>query len=158
MGLRDVKKELNKLDKSELIKLIAEMYNKVPSAKEYLDLFSGVNIEILAEKYKKDIARYVYPSGREMVLRESEARKLIRTVRKMKITPLNVELELYYIECCLEIIQNFGYSDDNYYTAIWKMFDSAINGIAEMGEEEKYQTRIDEIESIASEYGIDFYY
>ena len=158
MGLRDVKRELNKLDKSEIIKLISEMYSKVPSAKEFLDIFSGVNIETLAEKYKKDIARYVYPSGREMVLRESEARKIIRTVRKMKITPLNVELELYYVECCLEIIQDFGYSDDNYYTALWKMFDSATTGIAAIGEEEKYQFRIDKIVSIASEYGMDFYY
>lgn len=158
MGLRDVKKELNKMDKSEMIKLISEMYSKIPPAKEFLDIFSGVKIETLVEKYKKEIERYVYPSGREMVLRESEARKIIRTVRKMKITELNVELELHYVECCLEIIQDFGYSDENYYISIEKMFDSATSGISEIGEEEKYQTRINKILSIASEYGIEFYY
>lgn len=158
MGLRDVKKELNKMDKSDMIKLISEMYSKIPSAKEFLDIFSGVKIETLTKKYKKEIERYVYPSGREMVLRESEARKIIRTVRKMKITELNVELELHYVECCLEIIQDFGYSDENYYIAIEKMFDSATSGISEIGEEEKYQTRINKILSIASEYGIEFYY
>ena len=158
MGLRDVKKELNKMDKSDIIKLISEMYTKIPSDKEFLDIFSGVKLETLLDKYKKEIERYVYPSGREMVLRESEARKIIRTVRKMKITELNVELELYYVECCLEIVQDFGYSDENYYIAIEKMFNNAINGMSEIGEEEKYQTRINKILSIASEYGIEFCY
>ena len=51
MGLRDVKKELNKMDKSEMIKLFSEMYSKIPSAKEFLDIFSGVKIETLIEKY-----------------------------------------------------------------------------------------------------------
>ncbi len=157
MGLRDVKRELNKMEKTEMIKLISEMYSKIPSAKEFLDIFSGVKIETLVKKYKREIERYVYPSGREMVLRESEARKIIRTVRKMKITELNVELELYYIECCLEIIQNFGYFDDKYYVAIGKMFDSAISGIAEIGEEEKYEDRINAISYAASEYGMELY-
>ena len=158
MGLRDLKKELHKMDKTEMIKLISEMYSKIPSTKEFLDIFSGVKIETLVEKYKKEIERYVYPSGREMILRESEARKIIRTVRKMKITELNVELELYYVECCLDIIQDFGYHNENYYISIEKMFDSAMKGISEIGEEEKYQHRISNIYSIASEYGIDFYY
>ncbi len=158
MGLRDVKKELHKMDKSEMIKLVSEMYSKIPSAKEFLDVFFGVKIETLIEKYKKEIERYIYPSGKEMVLRESEARKIIRTVRKMKITELNVELELHYVECCLEIIQSFGYSNENYYIAIEKMFDSAINAISQIGEEEKYKSRIDNIYNIASEYGIEFYY
>jgi len=158
MGLRDVKKELSKMDKSEMIKLISEMYSKIPSAKEFLDIFSGVKIETLIEKYKKEIERYIYPSGREMVLRESEARKIIRNVRKMKIVELNVELELHYVECCLEIIQDFGYSDENYYIAIEKMFDSATSGISQIGEEEKYESRINNIYNVASEYGIEFYY
>ena len=158
MGLRDVKKELNKMEKSEMIKLISEMYSKIPQAKEFLDIFSGVKIETLIEKYKRDIERYVYPSGKEMVLRESEARKIIRTVRKMKITELTVELELHYVGCCLEIIEDFGYSDENYYIAIEKMFYSALSGISQMGEEEKYEDRINDISHLASEYGIELYY
>lgn len=158
MGLRDVKKELNKMEKSEMIKLISDMYSKIPQAKEYLDILSGVKIETLVKKYKKEIERYVYPSGREMVLRESEARKIIRTVRKMQIVELTVELELYYVECCFEIIEDFGYFDENYYIAIEKMFYSALSGISQMGEEEKYESRINNISAIASEYGLELYY
>ena len=95
MGLREVKQELSHMDKPEMIKLISDMYSKIPAAKEFLDIFSGEKIETLAEKYKKEIEKYIYPSGRDMILREKEARKLIRTVRKMKITEMNVDLELF---------------------------------------------------------------
>lgn len=158
MSLRDVKKELNKMDKSEMIKLISEMYHKIPSVKEYLDVFSGVKIETLIKKYNKEIERYVYPSGRNMVLREAEARKIIRTIRKMKITELNIELELYYVECCLEVIKDFGYFNVSYYNAIENMFYNATNGISQIGEEEKYETRINNIQNLAREHEIELHY
>ncbi len=50
-----------------------------------------------------------------MVLREAEAWKLIREVRKLKVMEMNIELELHYVDCCLEVISDFGYCDENYY-------------------------------------------
>jgi len=93
-----------------------------------------------------------------MDLRETEARKIIRTVRKMKITELNVELELHYVSCCLEIIEDFGYWDENYYIALEKMFDNAINGISELGMQDKYNDKLTLLSSKASEYGIELDY
>ncbi len=158
MGLRDVKKELTNMDKSEIIKLISEMYKKIPSVKSYLDVFATGEIENLVIKYKKEIERYVYPRGRNMDLRESEARKLIRNIRKMKIVELNIELELHYVICCLEVIQDFGYWDENYYIAIEKMFHSASYGISAIGIDEKYEERLSSISNQASEFGIELYY
>ena len=59
MGLREVKKELTNLDKSEIIKLISEMYKKIPSVKSYLDVFvsSFKNKDILC----KTLAWYARP-------------------------------------------------------------------------------------------------
>ena len=94
MALNGLKKELNKMEKTEIIKLISELYKKVPEAKNYLDIYATGEIKELVEKYKKQIEKYIYPNRRNMDLRETEARKIIRTVRKMKITELNVELEL----------------------------------------------------------------
>ncbi|MEM9548583.1 MAG: hypothetical protein AAGA77_21535, partial [Bacteroidota bacterium] len=78
MGLRDLKKELNQMEKSDIIKLVSDIYSKIPTAKEYLDIFCGEKVSVIAEKYKTEIEQFVYPSGREMILREKEARKLIR--------------------------------------------------------------------------------
>ncbi len=157
MGLREVKKELTNMDKPEIIKLISEMYKKIPPVKSYLDVFATGDIRQLVIKHKKEIERYVYPSGTNMVLRDSEARKLIRTIRKMKITELNIELELHYINCCLEIIRDFGYWDENYYIAIERMYYAAVDGIREMGIEEKYEEQLDLISTEASEFGIELY-
>ncbi len=158
MGLREVKKELINMDISEIIKLISEMYKKIPSVKSYLDVFATGDIEKLVSKYKKEIDRYVYPTGTNMILRETEARKLIRTIRKMKITELNIELELHYVFSCLEIIRDYGYWDESYYIAIEKMFDNAVNGIRELGVDEKYEEQLTIISSEASEFGIELYY
>ena len=158
MALRELKNELNQMDKTEIIKLILEMYKKIPDAKNYLDIFTTGDIQKLTEKYKKEVERYIYPIGMNMNLRETEARKIIRTVRKMNITELNVELELHYVSCCLEIIEDFGYWDENYYLAIGKMFDNALNGINEMGIEEKYLERIKTLSFKASEFGIELEY
>jgi len=157
MGLREVKKELTNLDKSEIIKLISEMYKKIPSVKSYLDVFVTGEIENLVIKHKKEIERYVYPRGTNMVLRDSEARKLIRNIRKMKIVELNIELELHYVICCLEVINDFGYWDENYYIAIEKMYYSAVNGIRELGIEEKFEELLTKISYDASEFGIELY-
>ncbi len=158
MALREVKKELNGMDKTEIVKLISEMYKKIPAAKTYLDIFATGEIKQLVEKYKKEIERYVYPNGRNMQLRETEARKLIRTVQKMKIIELNVELELHYVACCLEVVDDFGYWDEGYYIALEKMFYSATNGINELGMDEKYEERIIAIVNKASEFGIELSY
>jgi Zn-dependent M16 (insulinase) family peptidase len=158
MALKELKKELNQMDKTEIIKLISEMYKKIPDAKNYLDIFATGEIKQLTEKYKKEIEKYIYPNGRNMDLRETEARKIIRTVRKMKITELNVELELHYVSCCIEVIEDFGYWNENYYIALEKMFDNAINGIYKLGIEEKYKERIKILSNKASEYGIELEY
>lgn len=158
MPLRGVKKELNEMEKTEIIKMISEMYKRIPAVKTYLDIFATGEIEKLAAKYKKEIEKYVYPSGREMDLRETEARKVIRSVQKLKIIELSVELELHYVACCLEVIEDFGYWEENYYIALEKMFYSATSGINELGLEEKYNERTIGIVNKASEFGIELSY
>lgn len=158
MPLSELKKELHKMEKSEIIKLISDLYNKVPEAKNFLDVFTTGNTNELSESYKIEIEKYVFPYGRNMDLREVEARKLIRKVRKMKITELNIELELHYVNCCLQVINDFGYCDENYYIAIEKMFDSAIKGIVELGLQNNYKNQVMLLSSNASDYGIELEY
>ena len=146
------------MDKTEIIKLISEMYKKIPDVKNYLNVFATGEIKQLVEKYKKEIEKYIYPNGRNMVMRETEARKIIRNVRKMKITELSVELELHYVSCCLEIIEDFGYWDENYYIALEKIFYNATSGVSELGMEEKYEEKINSISHKASEFGIELFY
>jgi len=155
MALTDIKREFNRMEKAEIIKLISELYRKVPAAKEFLDIYATGDVKTLVDKYKREIEKYVYPKGRDMVMHETEARKLIRTVRKMNITELNVELELHYVKCCLDMVKDFGFCDDSYYAAMERLFRNAMEGIAQMGREDDYQLLVDELADKASEYGIE---
>ncbi|MCF6350954.1 MAG: DUF6155 family protein [Flavobacteriaceae bacterium] len=158
MGLRELNKELKQMEKTEIIKMVSELYKSVPMAKEYLDVFATGNIKQLIEKYKFEIEDYVYPKGREMLLREKEARKLIRTIRKMKVPELTVTLELHYVYCCLDIIEDFGYWDEPYYNAVTNMFYSATKGVIKGGFEKKFDKLITNLVSRSYEYGLDFEY
>lgn len=158
MALRDLKNELNQMDKTEIIKLILEIYKKIPDAKNFLDIFATGDIDTQIEKYKSEIERYIYPKGSSLDMHESEARKIIRSVRKMNITELNIELELHYVSCCLEVVEDFGYFDAYYYTSMEKMFDNALSGINKMGVEEKYLNLIKTLSHKAREYGIELEY
>ncbi len=158
MGVKKLQDSLSKMDKTEIIKLLCELYKGVPEAQTYLDIFVTGNIEELIEKYKKEITNYVCPSGIAMIDRDADARKLIRKVRKMKLLVLNIELELHYVECCLKFIRQFGYWDENYYIVIEKMFASAVKGIKELGEFDKYLQKLSCLSKIASEYGIELEY
>ncbi len=155
MGLREVNKELKKMDKTEIMKLISEMYKKIPRAKEFLDIYATGDIKKLAEKYKSQIEKYVYPFGNQMVLREKEAKKLIQEIRKLKIVELNIELELHYVMCCLDIIRDFGYWDESYYNSIATMYYNATKGIVEIGKENEYREQLISICANSQEYGLD---
>ena len=156
MGLRELKKELNKMEKPEIIKMISEMYQKIPTAKNYLDIFTSGEIDDLVKKYKTEIERYVYPLTHNGILREVEARKLISTIRKMKIPDLTIQLELHYVDCCLGVIEDYGYWDENYYLAIDRMFYSATNSIMKNGLEKKYKKKVLPLVERSLEYGLDF--
>jgi len=155
MGFREVKAELNNMSSSEIIKLISEMYKKIPQVKDFLDVFATGDIQDIIAKHKLEIEKYVFPHGRDMVMRESEARKLIRNVRKLKIKEIDIELELHYVSCCLEIIQDFGYWDENYYVALEKMFENAVKGISLLGLQDQYEHQISKLAVIAVNYGIE---
>jgi hypothetical protein len=158
MGLRDVNRQLKEMEKSEIMKLISEMYTKIPQAKEFLDVFATGDISELTAKYKAQIEKYIYPHGRAMILQEQEARKLIQRVRRMKIIELSIELELHYVTCCLEVINDFGYFDDKYYYHIEKMFFNALNSIQETGQEDKYKEQLMSLANDGAAYGLEFEY
>lgn len=76
----------------------------------------------------------------------------------MKVIELDIELELHYVNCCLDVINDFGYWDENYYLAVVKMFNSAVNGIVELGLIDEYTERLESISVRASEFGLELYY
>ena len=158
MGLRELHKELKKMEKSEIIKMVSELYKRVPMAKNYLDVFTNGEVDDLIKKYQKEIEALVCPLSHNATFKDAEARKLIKTIRKMKIVELTVALELHYVNCCLGVIEDFGYWDEPSYAAVDRMFYSATKGVLENNLETQYDKLIGDLVNRSSKYGLDFEY
>ena len=61
MGLTDIKKELKKLEKEKLIELIADLYKKNKSVKEFFDFYVNPNERELFNKYRDKVFEAFYP-------------------------------------------------------------------------------------------------
>ncbi|MGY0408664.1 MAG: DUF6155 family protein [Polaribacter sp.] len=144
MSIAKLKKQLKEMPKEEIIDLVSNLYNKVPYVKDFLDVFISYDVKTLLEKYKKEISKLVNPNGR-LETKEVEARKLIRTIRKMKIDELNIGVELHYVDCCLNFIEDYGYWDHRYYIATEKMFDDAQKKILNNGWEDAYKEQLNSL-------------
>lgn len=60
MGLTDIKKDLKKLDKDKLIDLVADLYKKNKSVKEFLDFYVNPNeAELLKSIVSKCLKHFI---------------------------------------------------------------------------------------------------
>ena len=142
MTLAKLKKELAIMSHKQVVDLVLDMYTKVPTAKDFLNLYVSLDIEKLAEKYKSQISRDLKVKF-DSSPRDVSARKLIRDVRKMGIDELSVELELFYAECAYVNMEEWGYWEAySYSDAMQKMFYDAIEKIEKNGWQEKYSDRL----------------
>ncbi len=120
-------------------------------------MFVSYDVKALAEKYKKQIKRYCKPNF-DFHIKDTEARKLIREVRKMEIDELTVQLELYYCACCIEVIDKYGLGiSAAFATALEDMFSSAIKTIKKNDWKANFINELNKLRKVGNEYGF-FYY
>jgi hypothetical protein len=69
MGFREVKSELKKLDRDELIRHISELYKKFKPVKEYFDFYVSLDEDEVLMRYKDKVKEGFYPKrGYELKL------------------------------------------------------------------------------------------
>lgn len=141
MGLREVKKELNRLDKADLIKHIAELYKKYKPVKQYFDFYIDPDEKKLLEEYKEKVAEGFFPK-RGFQLKLSVSRKAINDFKKLGPSPESLaDLLLVYVENGVEFTTEFGDIDEGFYTSVENTFASALNLMSENRLLDKFQAR-----------------
>ncbi|MFH0733850.1 MAG: DUF6155 family protein [bacterium] len=141
MGLRDLKKELNKLDKETLIKHITELYTKFGNVKEYYDLYTNQNEEKLLNKYKERVKKAFFIRRFECDL--SMAKKAIADFKKLGVSPeIYANLLLYHVECCVEYINEFGENNFSFFTSITNYFYECLGIYYEEKVLQKYEESV----------------
>ncbi len=157
MGIKEIKKELQKNDKETLIKHIIELYKKYDSVKEYLDFYLMPNEEEILEKYKERVREGFYPSrGTDFKL--SLSRKAINDFRKLETSKEKLgDLLLYFVECGVEFTNDFGDINDSFYTSIENTFEKSLSCFEKDGVLSKYRERAEQIVKDADGIGWGFH-
>ena len=141
MGLREVKSELNKLDKADLIKHISELYKKYKPVKEYFDFYINPDEKKLLEQYRDKVTEGFFPK-RGFQLKLSISRKAINDFKKLGSSADSIaDLLLHYVEKGVEFTNEYGDIDENFYTSVENTYSSALDLISKNGLLDKFKTR-----------------
>jgi hypothetical protein len=126
MGLREVKKQLKKLSKDKLIKLVADLYKKNKSVKEYLDFYVNPNEGELLNKYRDKVFEAFYPK-RGYDYKLSDGKKAIRDFKKIEPSAeLLADLTLFYVETGVIFTNEFGDINEAFYSSMESTYVAAL--------------------------------
>ncbi len=151
----NLKKELQKLTKEQLIEQIMDLYKKYKPVKEYYDFYLNSNEKELFEKYREIITNEFYPKKRgEPKMRFSVAKKAIAYFKALSPSPLLLaDLLLMLPEVATEFTRDFGDMWEQYYISAANNFDVALKFISSQDLFPQFKVRIKRCLQIASECG-----
>jgi hypothetical protein len=164
MNLEQLKIILKDKNVTDLKTIIYNVYNKVPEAKDFINVSVPFekkvikqNIEHLFKRYKKQFNEYLLPNILENNTKEEEAFKLLERIRKKDISAqFTIDCELLFVENCKEFIVTYGYFDEDYYITMDEVFESACIKIKANNLIEKYYDAIEKLISFGNNYGFEF--
>ena len=157
MGLREVKSELNKLDKEELVKHISELYKKYKPVKEYFDFYINPDERKLLEQYKEKVTEGFFPK-RGYQLKLSISRKAINDFKKLGTSAESLaDLLLHFVENGVEFTNEYGDIDENFYTSVENTYSNALELIDKNRLLDKFEKRAYKIVSDTDGIGWGFH-
>ncbi len=154
-----IKSILANKDKTELIKLITDLYSLNTANKNFIyTRYSSINP---IEPYKEIIRQSLYPDiGRNMRLSLSKAKKAISEYRRASNDPKGVlELMVYYVECGNQFTVEYGDVDEPFYYSIESMFTKIIEMLPQFDKTtiDSYLLRLENLVEKAKNIGWGYY-
>jgi|SRR5690554_1915540 len=141
MGLREVKSELNKVNKEDLLKHISELYKKYKPVKEYFDFYINPDEKQILEQYKEKVTEGFFPK-RGYQLKLSISRKAINDFKKLGTSAESLaDLLLHFVENGVQFTNEYGDIDENFYTSIENTYSNALELIDKNGLLDKFESR-----------------
>jgi hypothetical protein len=160
MSKPQLKKELQKLSKEQLIEQIAELYDSYKPVKEYYQTFLNPNnIQELFEKYKAVIINEFYPDTKswDPKTRFSVAKKAIADFGALKPLPiLLADLMVTLAENACKFTYDYGDMSEQYYNSAVSNFERALKFLQKEGLLEDFKTRCEECLEYAEPCGYCF--
>jgi hypothetical protein len=136
-----LKTELSKLDKKQLIELIADLYKKNKSVQEYLNFFIKPDQDGLFEKYKTKVYEAFFPK-RGYAYSLKQGKQAIADFKKLGPSEdLVADLMLFYVETGVEFTNDFGDIDATFYSSLESTFAAALKILKKEDVLDKFEDR-----------------
>lgn len=121
-----LKNDLTKLDKKALIEIIADLYKKNKTVKEYLDFYFKPDENGLFEKYKVKVYESFYPK-RGFGYSLKQGKQCISEFKKLGPSPeLLASLMLFYVETGVQFTNDFGDINEPFYNSLESTYANAL--------------------------------
>ena len=152
----DVKTKLSDLDRSDLTRLVQDLYAASKDNQVFLHSRFALGGDML-KPYKATIDRWLWPNvfGNQN-FSVSKAKKAISDYKKaMGQTEGLAELMVFYCERAAGFCNDFGVQDDGYFDALVRMFAQAlkvIDGLPQGARPERLQ-RLEEVRHVSKNFG-----
>jgi len=144
MGLREVRKELQELDKEQLIYHIGELYKKYKDVKAYFDFFADPDEKAILDKFKERVHEGFHPA-RGWRLKLYRSRRALNEFRKLGISPeADAELMLYFTECAIQCAREKKFRNEDYYVRLENSLEKALEHMAKHDLLEKFKPRVEQ--------------
>ena len=160
MSKLQLKKELQRLSKEQLIEQITELYDSYKPVKEYYQTFLNPgNIQELFEKYKAIIVNEFYPNTKSWnpKTRFSVAKKAIADFGALKPPPkLLADLMVTLAENASHFTYDYGNMTEQYYNSTVNNFERALKYLHKEGLLDDFKLRCEDCLKYAEPCGYGF--
>jgi len=145
MGLNDIKKELKKLEKDKLIDLIADLYKKNKSVKEFFDFYINPDEKEIFYKYRDKVFEAFFPMhGYNYSLKDGK--KAISEFKKLGTsTELVADLMLFYVEAGTKFTLAYGDINEQFYNSLGSTFVDSLRLMQKENILDKFEDRVEKI-------------
>ena len=145
MGLTDIKKELKKLDKDKLIDLVADLYKKNKSVKEFFDFYVNPDERELFEKYRDKVFEAFYPK-RGYNYKLKDGKQAISDFKKLGTsTDLLADLMLFYVETGVKFTNDYGDVNETFYKSLATTFVDSLTLMRKENLLDKFEDRVGKV-------------
>ena len=147
MKITELKKQLNAMDKAELISMLCKLYKANRQCQAILDVeICGASAEapIIESCRKKILASFF---GGQLSLKNARA-----VISDFRIASQNKEgiadLMLYYVECGVEFTNLYGDIDERFYSSLESMFADFVMILNSMENDSYYRRQSKRIRAV----------
>jgi len=157
MGLTDIKKELKKLDKDKLIDLVADLYKRNKSVKEFFDFYAHPDESQLLEKYRDKVFEAFYPK-RGYNYKLKAGKQAVSDFKKLDTsTDFLADLMLFYVETGVKFTIDYGDVNESFYKSLATTFVDSLTLMRKENLLDKFEDRVGKVVDDTSGIGWGFH-